>query len=169
MLSVMNLLLRIAVGACLLAQTAPVLAVLGEAALAPLLPSAPVATKSMATTSLPNPQPASKVVGLSYQTLEIQLDNGTAVKEFATLQGRVFAVSWRGPVLPDLSSWLGTHFPSFVRAAEQARSEGVRHSTLNLSREGLVMRSNGRMRAFEGFAYLPALVPAGVVIDDVLQ
>ena len=37
-----------------------------------------------------------------------------------------------------------------------------------MARDGLVLRSNGRMRQFFGYAYAPALVPAGLNIQDVL-
>ncbi len=123
----------------------------------------------MASTSVASSRAARTPPNGSIQLQESLLANGTTVKEYATPQGRVFAVSWRGPVLPDFSALLGTHFPTFRQSAERAREQGVRNSTLALNHGGLVMRSTGRMRAFEGFAYLPALVPDGVVIDELLQ
>ncbi len=104
-----------------------------------------------------------------YQVHEFQLGSGTTVKEIATAQGMVFAVTWRGPVLPDLASLLGVYFTTFNQAAVQARASVVRTSTVIVNNDGLVMRSSGRMRAFEGYAYAPAMVPAGVAIDDLLQ
>jgi Protein of unknown function (DUF2844) len=163
MLPIAQASLRNLVAMWLLAQSAPVWAVLGE------VNPAPVATRSIAAGTRPNDQPAAAMLGLPYQTLEVRLENGTVVKEFASVQGRIFAVSWSGPVLPDFSSLLGTHFPSFARGAEQSRATGAGQSTLNLNRDGLVMRSTGRMRSFEGYAYVPLLVPAGVEIDDVLR
>ena len=104
-----------------------------------------------------------------YAVHELQLDNGTIVREYATPAGLVFAVSWRGPVLPDLSALLGGYFNTFKLETEQARLRGRRGSPVNIERGGLVVRSNGRMRNFFGHAYAPDLVPAGVDINDVLQ
>lgn len=104
-----------------------------------------------------------------YTLHEVQLENGTSVQEYATPAGLVFAVAWRGPVLPDLSALLGDYFNTFKVETEQARMRGKRGSPVNIERDGLVVRSNGRMRNFFGHAYAPDLIPAGVNIKDVLQ
>ncbi|MDP3652112.1 MAG: DUF2844 domain-containing protein [Rhodoferax sp.] len=104
-----------------------------------------------------------------YTRHEVQLDTGTTVWEFATPAGVVFAVQWRGPVLPDLSRLLGDYFKTFHQETEQARVLGRHRSPVNIERSDLVIRSNGRMRNFFGHAYAPDLVPAGVVVSDVLQ
>lgn len=104
-----------------------------------------------------------------YTRHEVQLDNGTTVWEFATPAGVVFAVQWRGPVLPDLSNLLGDYFKTFHQETAQARALGRHGSPVNIERHDLVIRSNGRMRNFFGHAYAPDLVPAGVVVTDVLQ
>ena len=100
---------------------------------------------------------------------ESQFENGTLVREFANTAGQVFAVSWRGPVLPNLSDLLGNYFSSFKQQVDQARAMGKRGGPVNLESADLVVRSNGRMRSFFGHAYAPALIPAGVTIQDVLQ
>jgi hypothetical protein len=104
-----------------------------------------------------------------YSTQETQLESGTSVVEYVSPAGLVFAVSWRGPVLPDLSSLLGDFFKTFKLETEQARLKGRRGSPVNIESDGLVIRSNGRMRNFFGYAYAPALIPAGVNINDVLK
>ena len=105
----------------------------------------------------------------AYMVQETELDTGTVVREYATLAGQVFAVSWRGPVLPDLSGLLGDYFKAFREEAQQARLAGRRGSPVNMESTALVVRSNGRMRNFFGSAYAPELVPAVVNIKDVLQ
>jgi hypothetical protein len=100
---------------------------------------------------------------------ESQLDNGTLVREYANTAGFVFAVSWRGPVLPNLSELLGDYFSIFKQQVDQARAMGKRGGPVSLEGADLVVRSNGRMRSFMGHAYAPALIPAGVTIQDVLQ
>ncbi|MBU3738685.1 MAG: DUF2844 domain-containing protein [Rhodoferax sp.] len=105
----------------------------------------------------------------AYRVHEAVLDNGSVIREYASTQQRVFAVRWRGPVLPDLRVWLGVHHPAYVRAAEAARATGLRGGPLVFASEDLVLRSTGRMREFQGHAYLPAQVPAGVDIGALLR
>jgi len=104
-----------------------------------------------------------------YSSHVMQLENGTVVREFSNSKGVVFAVSWQGPVLPDLTELLGSYFKTFKTATEQARASGRRGGSMGLVRDDLVVSSNGRMRDFFGYAYAPALIPTGVSIKDVLQ
>lgn len=105
----------------------------------------------------------------SYTVQETQLENGTTVREYATPAGLVFAVAWQGPVLPDLDVLLGAYFNTFRLETEQARLLGRRGAPVDMNRDGLVVRSNGRMRNFFGHAYAIDLVPAGLTIKDVLR
>jgi hypothetical protein len=125
------------------------------------LPSAASGAKRLSATS-------ASQSGL-YTTHETQLESGTVVREYATATGPVFAVSWSGPVLPDLDALLGGYFSAFQLETDRARSQGRRGSPVNMMHDGLVVRSNGRMRNFFGHAYVPALIPAGVSINDVFQ
>ena len=93
---------------------------------------------------------------------EIQLPSGTAVKEYVSPEGQVFAVSWQGPSLPDLQQVLGRYFAQFTEAAQGAAS-GPRA----IQQPGLVVQSAGHMRAFFGRAYLPQMLPQGVVAEDI--
>lgn len=133
------------------------MAALGQA------PSTPVPGARMSA-AVPVVRPSN-----SYTLHEALLANGTTVQEYATPAGLVFAVAWRGPVLPDLSALLGGYFGTFKSETEQARSSGRRGASVNIARDDLVVSSNGRMRNFFGYAYAPALVPADVNIKDVLQ
>ena len=103
-----------------------------------------------------------------YVLHEVQLENGTLVREYATPAGIVFAVTWQGPVLPDLRLLLGGYFSTFKAETDQARLVGRRGSSVHVDRDGLVIVSSGRMRNFFGHAYAPDLIPAGVNIQDVL-
>jgi hypothetical protein len=99
----------------------------------------------------------------NYRVHEIDLPTGTVVREFATLDGTVFAVAWRGPTIPNLQQTLGSYFDTFVAAAKE--SPGRRHH-LDVRRDNFIMQSNGHMRAFSGRAYLPQAVPPGVSVDE---
>ena len=103
-----------------------------------------------------------------YTRHETELESGTTVHEYARPDGLVFAVKWRGPVMPDLPLLLGDYFKTFKLETVQARLGGRRGSPVNIERADLIVRSNGRMRDFFGYAYVPGLVPAGVSIQDVL-
>ncbi len=103
-----------------------------------------------------------------YIVTESQLGSGTLIREYSDLNGLVFAVDWSGPVIPDLASLLGAYFSWFKAHTDQARSEGNYRAPVNVDRNDVVIRSNGRMRNFFGHAYVPTLVPAGVTLEDFL-
>ncbi len=100
---------------------------------------------------------------------EAVLASGTTVQEYAGTTGVVFAVAWRGPVLPDLSALLGVYFSAFKAETDKTRALGKRGSAANVARSDLVVSSNGRMRGFYGYAYAPELIPAGINIDVLLE
>jgi hypothetical protein len=104
-----------------------------------------------------------------YTVHENQLESGTNVREFSTPAGVVFAVAWRGPVLPDLSDLLGHYFDAFKIEVDQARATSRRGGPVNIQRADLVVQSNGRMRNFFGHAYAPTLIPTGVNVNDLFR
>jgi hypothetical protein len=89
------------------------------------------------------------------------------INEYVTRSGQVFAITWQGPTPPNLQQLLGQYFSRFQSAAATAHqnSPGI-HRQLVLSEPDLVIQASGRLRAFHGIAYLPALVPAGVSISE---
>ena len=114
-------------------------------------------------------QAAGRNVGVNRFTVhQTRLESGTTVMEYATPAGLVFAVSWRGPVLPDLSALLGVYFNTFKLETDKVRLAGRRGSSVKIERDGLIISSNGRMRDFFGYAYAPGLMPAGLDIKNVL-
>jgi hypothetical protein len=98
----------------------------------------------------------------NYHVDEIQLPSGTVLREF-TAAGRVFAVAWSGPAIPNLRQALGSYFAAYAAGAEGSRA-GRRH--LAVQQDDFVLQSNGRMRAFSGRAYLPRALPVGVSLDE---
>ena len=99
----------------------------------------------------------------SYRLHEIRLPSGTLVREFAGSDGKVFAVAWNGPTVPNLREILGQYFDSYVTAAKAPHSG---HHHLQIRQSDLVVQAAGRMRAFSGRAYLPQAVPSGVSVGD---
>jgi Protein of unknown function (DUF2844) len=100
----------------------------------------------------------------AYAVHEIRTSSGTVVKEYVSPQGKVFAVAWHGPFLPDLQQVLGPYF-----ARVQMQTQGARRGRgpLVIQQPDLVVQSTGHMRSFQGKAYLPELLPEGVSADAI--
>jgi hypothetical protein len=98
------------------------------------------------------------------QKQELQLPSGTVVTEYLTGNGLVYAVAWHGPVLPDLHQVLGNYFANYQTAARQPV---VRHRLVRLTSPDIMIESSGKMRAFTGRAWVPALLPSGVTSADI--
>ena len=102
--------------------------------------------------------------GQSYGVHELTTASGVHVREYVA-GGKVFAVSWQGPVIPDLRQVLGAYYTTYAQAAAAPHAGGHRH--LRVEQPGLVVESNGRMRAFYGRAWDPALLPASFTVSDI--
>ena len=105
------------------------------------------------------------VTAPNYVRRETTLPSGTLVREYISVTGIVFAVAWEGPVLPDLKSLLGKYFETLV--AESTKAPKAGRSSVAIEQQGVFIYSGGRMRAFEGAAWIPAQLPAGFRADDV--
>jgi Protein of unknown function (DUF2844) len=100
-----------------------------------------------------------------YNLHEIRAASGTLVHEYATRQGTVFAVTWQGPLPPDLHQLFGNYYQRYQAAAATPVRPGM-HRQLNVAAADLVVQSTARLRAFRGIAYIPSLLPAGVSAAD---
>ncbi len=129
----------------------------------------------LAGTVNPTPSPVARRLAAStnatpalHSVHETQLDNRTQVREYATPAGQVFALTWEGPVLPNLQTLLGGYFPAFQQETAQAQRNGRQRARVLMQTPTLVLQSSGRMGHFSGYAYAPDLVPAGVDIKTLL-
>lgn len=104
------------------------------------------------------------VSGESYTVYELSIATGTVVREYLSLDGKVFAVTWKGPLLPDLRQILGSYFKQY---SESASSKHGDHGHLVVRDPDLVVESGGHMRAFFGRAYLPKAMPPEVAVSDI--
>jgi hypothetical protein len=94
---------------------------------------------------------------------ELQLPSGTVVREY--LQGgRVFALAWAGPVVPDLRRLLGPYFEPYVNSPRDPRSG---HHRRFVATPDWAVQSAGHQGAFLGRAWLPAHLPTGFDLDRV--
>ena len=104
------------------------------------------------------------LAGSSSTVSSAVLASGTTLREWTNAAGQVFAVSWTGPLLPDLAALLGDAFADYQEAVRLQHVAGFRGAVIQVQKAGLVLVSRGRMGQFEGHAYRPALVPADVNI-----
>lgn len=108
--------------------------------------------------------------GASWTRHPLALADGGSATEFADASGRVFAVSWTAPTLPDLSVLLGEHRSGYLRAqrrAVEARERAqagtvvaLSHRVANLEDGDLVVNSAGQLQAYRGHAFLRSALPS---------
>jgi hypothetical protein len=77
----------------------------------------------------------------------------------------VFAVTWQGPTPPDLRQLFGSYFEPF-RSAAAAQSRPGGHRQLSIAQSDFVVQAIGHLRTFQGKAFVPSLVPAGVSVAE---
>jgi hypothetical protein len=103
----------------------------------------------------------------AYTVHEIQSPSGTVVREYVSPAGKVFAVAWRGPFLPDLHQILGASFQPFTQAVQAQKRERPGRGPVVIQQEELVVKSAGHARNFFGKAYLPKMLPEGVREEEI--
>lgn len=102
---------------------------------------------------------------LPYDVYEIATA-GQRVREYATRSGIVFALAWSGAVPPDLTALMGDHYADYAAALAGLDHPGLKRS-LHVALPDLVVESSGHLRAYQGRAYLPGLIPAGVALAEI--
>ena len=121
---------------------------------------------ALKTTALPARQLASSTVAGSLEVRSTRLPSGTEVREYLDAGGKVVAIAWQGPTLPDLQQLLGSYFPRFVQAQAVKATDGS-HRQTQWRATDVVVESHGHLRAFQGRAYLPAQLPAGFSAEQI--
>lgn len=101
--------------------------------------------------------------GQRYSIHEMRTPAGTTIREFASPDGTVFAVSWQG-FAPDLQQLLGDYFSQYVR---EAGASGQRGRGVHVETDDLVVETGGHMRFVVGRAYLKSKLPSGVDEHDI--
>jgi hypothetical protein len=94
----------------------------------------------------------------------LHLPSGTLVHEYLR-NGKVFAVAWGGPALPDLRRLLGAYFEPYVRSP-QGLNTGHHHLRV-VSTPEWVVQSAGHAQAFIGRAWISAEIPSRFDLDTV--
>jgi hypothetical protein len=92
--------------------------------------------------------------------------NGIVVHQYVDSNGTVFAVTWRGPAMPDVQSLLGTYFQRFASGASASAGEAGLHAA-RVADGDLIVENQVRLREFSGRAWLVSALPAGVSTADI--
>ena len=107
----------------------------------------------------------SKTVRKGYTVQELWSDS-VIVREYIATTGVVFAIAWNGLIHPDLTPLLGSYADEYETAMRHAsREPGRRHRQVETNR--VVVEKWGHMRNLQGRAYVPALIPSGVSVDEI--
>jgi hypothetical protein len=123
-------------------------------------PGASSAPQTLLRAATPN---SSSSATAAYTVRESRDADGVRIREYVLPSNIVFAVTWQGPVRPDMVALLGSYFPNAVSAGA-GRSRGTGPL---IERNGdFQIESAGRAGNFFGKAVLPRLVPANVRADD---
>ncbi|MBW8838220.1 MAG: DUF2844 domain-containing protein [Burkholderia sp.] len=119
---------------------------------------------SASTSPAAGSQPASAVTATAPYTMRQSVDaNGVTIREYLLPANVVFAVTWQGPIRPNMRALLGSYFTNYVAAGQT----GVRGSgPLIEGNDDFRIESAGRLGNFSGMAWLPRLLPAGVRPGD---
>lgn len=103
----------------------------------------------------------------AYTVHEIKASAGTVVKEYASPEGKVFAIAWHGQFIPNMKQLLGSYYQQFADAAAAQREEHPGHRPVNINQPGLVFQNGGHVRSYFGKAYVPTMLPQGVSADEI--
>lgn len=108
---------------------------------------------------------SSREVRNGYTIQEVS-SHSTVVREYVSSSGAVFGIAWNGLTHPDLNQLLGSYAAEYREALQQTpRKPGYRH--LQVKTDRIVVEKWGHMRNLRGRAYVPALIPPGVSVDEI--
>jgi len=103
----------------------------------------------------------SVVVNPQYSVHDLQGTDGSKVRQYLSINGIVFAVTWHTLYKPNLSSILGTSYPAYATAAQEAAHRpGIQHHFRHESLD-VVVQSSSHMNVFSGFAFRRSMLPLG--------
>ncbi|MDG0817411.1 DUF2844 domain-containing protein [Bdellovibrio svalbardensis] len=102
-------------------------------------------------------------LGAAYTVRETVSEIRT-LKEYMTADGTTFAISWTGVSAPNFSEIFGVYYSEFktVRDSRTTRSRRV----MALQTSNIVVNSVSLGDTMTGIAYVPKLLPAGLIAED---
>ncbi|HWO35926.1 MAG TPA: DUF2844 domain-containing protein [Candidatus Acidoferrum sp.] len=103
----------------------------------------------------------------AYTVHEIQGASGTVVREYVSSEGKVFAVAWQGPWLPDMRQLLGNYFDQYTAAIKSQSGGRIGRRPLVIEHPGLTVELAGHSRSFTGRAYIPEQMPSSIGAEGI--
>ena len=108
---------------------------------------------------------SAKITSSNYTVHELQSATMT-VREYVSSSGVIFGIAWNGLTHPDLTPLLGNYASEHRKAASHTkRQPGSRYA--KIKSDNIVVEKWGHMRRLQGRAYIPALIPEGVSVDEI--
>jgi len=105
------------------------------------------------------------IIHTGYTVQEITSASVT-VREYISPSGVVFGIAWNGLIHPDLTPLLGSYAGEYHQALlKSPRKPGSRFSRVKT--DVIVVEKWGHMRNLRGRAYVLALIPPGVIVDEI--
>jgi hypothetical protein len=102
----------------------------------------------------------------SYKIHELSTTNGSTVREFVSPKGLVFGVAWQTPFMPDMHQLLGDYVTT-LQSASKAQIRIQHQRSLIVKTDDFVYFGAGRLRFYQGRAYVPSLIPGNVSAEVV--
>jgi hypothetical protein len=156
-------------GLFLFAAPSAARATLGEPAASVAADAAQMNATAGANPAHPTPELSAQNAPASanFTVEQITTPDGTVVSEYVDQGGTVFAVTWRGPMPPDVPTLLGAYFKQYSDAADTGAPSpfGLHASSVHAS--DVTVETGGHMGFMWGRAYLPARMPAGVGLSEI--
>lgn len=101
------------------------------------------------------------VIKPQYSIHDLKTPDGSRVRQYVSLNGQVFAVTWSTQYKPDMSSLLGNSFGSYDAATQAAGSRGGIQRQMRHETQDLYVQANSHLNIFSGSAYLKSASPQG--------
>ena len=155
---------RALAGALVLALSAPAFAALGDNA------------ASVLTDQARMKGTLRSVDNHTYVMHEITGSSGAKVREYVSPAGLVFGIAWEGQFPPNLQDLLGPYYQQAQQAEAQKKAADEqseqrvprrRGGAAVVETPGLVFVQAGHPRSFHGMAYVPQLIPQGMLPGDI--
>ena len=104
----------------------------------------------------------SVVRAAQYAVHELQMADGSRMRQYVGGNGRVFAVSWTTLYKPNLQTLLSDAFTGYAQAAHDAAKRGGIQRQFHHQGQDLVVQTSGHLQVYTGYAYRPSMLPPGL-------
>jgi Protein of unknown function (DUF2844) len=96
------------------------------------------------------------------------VNHNTVIREYVSQEtGKVFAISWAGRAQPPLQGLLGNYSKDLKKILDAPQRRLFRSAHRVLSNKNLILERSGHLGSMSGKAFVPALAPANVGINEV--